>query len=119
MKDYNDYQQDLLRAGNENDALNIANELLAALKLEKERNAILVHHIEGSNDYPMNLYHVTTEKETITVSAPGGENKAIRKIYSYMDNQTNKIVARIYEQNWFAGYGVFVKGVGYVGLMDD
>lgn len=113
MKEYADFQQQLNQTIGKKDLEAFADELLEAFKDQQTRNNILVNHIAGNTGYPMNFYEVTTETQTII------EGQAIRKIFTYTDTSNGKVVARVFEQNWFAGYGTPVEGRGYIGLMDD
>lgn len=81
------------------------------------RQEILLHHIIGNDGHPMNSYDRTEKVESYGIDDCG--NEYIRKIITYTSRDFTRTKIRIFEQNWFAGYGVPNPKGGFVGLLGD
>lgn len=81
------------------------------------RQEILINHIIGNDGHPMNSYDKTEKVESYGKDGCG--NEYIRKIITYTSRDFIKTKIRIFEQNWFAGYGLPNPKGGFVGLLDD
>lgn len=81
------------------------------------KQEILLHHIIGNDGHPMNSYDKTEKAESY--GKDGCRNEYIRKIYTYTSKDFIKAKIIIFEQNWYAGYGVLNPKGGIVGVLDN
>lgn len=99
-----------------NDIVVTAKTIMGKLSKDVHRAEMLTRHILKSEDYPMNNYTKTTKD--VNLGTHDG-NQLIRKVITYTNREDPRDIIKIFEQNWFAGYGAYLDGVGYVGLMED
>lgn len=100
--------------------IEIAHKIAQEARLSAIRQEVLANHIAGHKGYPMNHYSCKVIGPTeLGTTENGSQYRRKKYIYTSRNNPEEEPI-QIFEQNWFAGYGIpLPDGTGWVGLLDN
>lgn len=80
------------------------------MRKDKLKQIILTNHIARNTAYPVNIYDIKVAEDDLS----DGYKRTLH-IYSYAGEE----VVTIFEQNFFAGFGLLCEGRGYIGILGE